>query len=108
MNQAVSVVVTVCRGVDVIPEKIGKKYAEIYMVLDIVLRRVSNIRLAAMLASMHGESIAKMVHSAVHTENKIRGGDSWGNVEVHSLEQEVGWRRLGKRCLSCFRRRGCG
>ncbi|KAG9143339.1 hypothetical protein Leryth_018614 [Lithospermum erythrorhizon] len=34
--------------------------------------------LAAMLASMHGDGIAKMVHSAIHTENKIRGADSWG------------------------------
>ncbi|KAM3339437.1 hypothetical protein P3S68_029306 [Capsicum galapagoense] len=90
VNQAVSVVVTACRGVDVTPEKLGKKYAEIYMALDIVLRGVSNIRLASMLASMHGESIAKMVHSSVNTESKIRGGDSWGNVEVHSLEQEGG------------------
>ncbi|KAJ8570359.1 hypothetical protein K7X08_037331 [Anisodus acutangulus] len=90
VNQAVSVVVTACRGVDVTPEKLAKKYTEIYMALDIVLRGVSNIRLAAMLASMHGDSIAKMVHSAIHTENKIRGGDSWVNVEAHSLEQEGG------------------
>ncbi|CAN4109089.1 unnamed protein product [Withania somnifera] len=96
VNQAVSVVVTACRGVDVTPEKLGKKYAEIYMALDIVLRGVRNIRLAAMLASMHGESIAKMVHSAVSTENKIRGGDSWGNVEAHSLEQEGGLETFGK------------
>ncbi|KAM0017820.1 putative Mu domain-containing protein [Helianthus debilis subsp. tardiflorus] len=64
VNQAVSVVVTACRGVDVTPEKLGRKYAEIYMALDIVLRGVSSIRLAAMLASLHGDSIAKMVHSA--------------------------------------------
>ncbi|XP_004249173.1 uncharacterized protein [Solanum lycopersicum] len=96
VNQAVSVVVTACRGVDVTPEKLAKKYAEIYMALDIVLRGVSNIRLAAMLASMHGESIAKMVHSAVHTENKIRGGDSWVNVEAHSLEQEGGLETFSK------------
>nr|GEW25394.1 muniscin C-terminal mu homology domain-containing protein [Tanacetum cinerariifolium] len=56
VNQAVSVVVTACRGVDVTPEKLGRKYAEIYMALDIVLRGVSNI------------SIAKMVHSAYSTE----------------------------------------
>ncbi|XP_059295834.1 uncharacterized protein LOC132049155 [Lycium ferocissimum] len=96
VNQAVSVVVTACRGVDVTPEKLAKKYAEIYMALDIVLRGVSNIRLAAMLASMHGESIAKMVHSAIHTENKIRGGDSWVNVEAHSLEQEGGLETFSK------------
>ncbi|RDY09271.1 hypothetical protein CR513_06368, partial [Mucuna pruriens] len=90
VNQAVSVVVTACRGVDVTPEKLGRKYAEIYMALDIVLRGVSNIRLAAMLATMHGESIAKMVHSAIDTENKIRGADNWPAVEVHSLEHQAG------------------
>ncbi|GAA0165671.1 hypothetical protein LIER_21008 [Lithospermum erythrorhizon] len=90
VNQAVSVVVTACRGVDVTGEKLGKKYTEVYMALDIVLRGVSNIRLAAMLASMHGDGIAKMVHSAIHTENKIRGADSWGNVEEHSVEHEGG------------------
>uniref|UniRef100_A0A5B7A0C5 MHD domain-containing protein n=1 Tax=Davidia involucrata TaxID=16924 RepID=A0A5B7A0C5_DAVIN len=89
VNQAVSVVVTACRGVDVTPEKLSRKYAEIYMALDIVLRGVSNIRLAAMLASMHGDGIAKMVHSAIHTENKIRGADSWINEEVHSVEHEA-------------------
>lgn len=56
------------------------------MALDIVLRGVSNIRLAAMLGSMHGDSIAKMVHSALDTENKIRGADSWSNVEGNSVE----------------------
>ncbi|KAK2996637.1 hypothetical protein RJ639_025049 [Escallonia herrerae] len=90
VNQAVSVIVTACRGVDVTPEKLSRKYAEIYMALDIVLRGVSNIRLAAMLASMHGEGIAKMVHSAIHTENKIRGADSWSNVEMPSVEHEAG------------------
>ncbi|CAK9169423.1 unnamed protein product [Ilex paraguariensis] len=90
VNQAVSVVVTACRGVDVTPEKLGRKYAEIYLALDIVLRGVSNIRLAAMLGSMHGDGIAKMVHSAIYTENKIRGADSWSNVEVNSIEHEAG------------------
>lgn len=88
VNQAVSVITTACRGVDVTPEKLSKKYAEIYMALDIVLRGVSSIRLAAMLASMHGDSIAKMVHSAIQTENKIRGADSWVALEVHSAEHE--------------------
>ncbi|XP_061361618.1 uncharacterized protein LOC133305415 [Gastrolobium bilobum] len=90
VNQAVSVVVTACRGVDVTPEKLSRKYAEIYMALDIVLRGVSNIRLAAMLATMHGDSIAKMVHSAMDTENKIRGADNWSSVEVHSVEHQAG------------------
>lgn len=89
VNQAVSVIVTACRGVDVTPEKLSRKYAEIYMALDIVLRGVSNIRLAAMLASMHGDGLAKMVHSALDTENKIRGADSWNSMEVHSIEHQT-------------------
>lgn len=90
VNQAVSVIVTACRGVDVTPEKLGKKYAEVYMALDIVLRGVSSIRLAAMLGSMHGDGIAKMVHSAVQTESKIRGADSWGSVEPQAADHEAG------------------
>lgn len=90
VNQGVSVIVAACRGVDVTPEKLNRKYAEVYMALDIVLRGVSNIRLSAMLASMHGEGIAKMVHSAIDTENKIRGGDNWSSVETHSVEHEAG------------------
>lgn len=31
-----------------------------------------------------------MVHSAVDTENKIRGADNWSSVEVHSLEHRSG------------------
>uniref|UniRef100_A0A803QA22 MHD domain-containing protein n=1 Tax=Cannabis sativa TaxID=3483 RepID=A0A803QA22_CANSA len=89
VNQAVSVIVTACRGVDVTPEKLGRKYAEIYMALDIVLRGVSNIRLAAMLASLHGDSIAKMVHSALDSENKIRGADNWTSVEVNSVKHSA-------------------
>ncbi|XVF34219.1 hypothetical protein REPUB_Repub18cG0040300 [Reevesia pubescens] len=88
VNQAVSVIVTACRGVDVTPEKLARKYAEVYMALDIVLRGVSNIRLAAMLSSMHGDGIAKMVHSALDTEAKIRGADTWPNVEAHSVEHQ--------------------
>ncbi|XP_051150106.1 uncharacterized protein LOC127264598 [Andrographis paniculata] len=96
VNQAVSVVVTACRGVDVTPEKLGKKYAEIYMALDIILRGVSSIRLAAMLASMHGESIAKMVHSAGQTESRIRGADSWSSVEPHVVDHEAGTETFSK------------
>ncbi|KAF7806627.1 muniscin carboxy-terminal mu-like domain protein [Senna tora] len=96
VNQAVSVIVTACRGVDVTPEKLSRKYAEIYMALDIVLRGVSSIRLAAMLASMHGDNIAKMVHSALNAENKIRGADNWANVEVHSVEQQTGIEAFSK------------
>lgn len=90
VNQAVSVVVTACRGVDVTPEKLGRKYAEIYMALDIVLRGVSSIRLAAMLGSMHADGIAKMVHSALDSESKIRGADNWTSLEGHSVERDAG------------------
>lgn len=88
VNQAVAVVVTACRGVDVTPEKLGKKYAEIYMALDIILRGATSIRLGAMLASMHGDSIAKMVHSSTQTESKIRGANSWPNVEPDAVHHE--------------------
>lgn len=88
VNQAVAVVVTACRGVDVTPEKLGKKYAEIYMALDIILRGATGIRLAAMLASMHGDSIAKMVHSAAQTESKIRGANTWAHVEPDAAHHE--------------------
>ncbi|KAM7508421.1 hypothetical protein LguiA_018874 [Lonicera macranthoides] len=90
VNQAVSVLVTACRGVDVTAEKLSKKYTEIYMALDLVLRGVSNIRLGAMLASMHGDSVAKMMHSSIQTESRIRGADKWSNVEIHSIEHEGG------------------
>ncbi|GKV17566.1 hypothetical protein SLEP1_g28052 [Rubroshorea leprosula] len=60
VNQAVSIIVAACCGVDVTPEKLALKYAEVYMALDIVLRGFSNIRLAAMLSSMHGDGIFKM------------------------------------------------
>ncbi|KAK9984229.1 hypothetical protein SO802_033754 [Lithocarpus litseifolius] len=68
VNQAVSVVVTAYRVVDVTPEKLSRKYAEIYMALNIVLCGVSSIHLAAMLGSMHDNGLAKMVHSALDTD----------------------------------------
>ncbi|KAG6414422.1 hypothetical protein SASPL_127144 [Salvia splendens] len=88
VNQAVAVVVTACRGVDVSPEKLGKKYAEIYMALDIILRGTTTIRLSAMLASMHGDSIAKMVHSSTQTEAKIRGANTWPSVEPDAVQHQ--------------------
>lgn len=77
VNQAVSVIVAACRGVDVTPEKLHRKYPEIYMALDIVLRGVGAVRLAAILASIHGESIAKMVHSGISDESRARGAETW-------------------------------
>ncbi|XP_058068082.1 uncharacterized protein LOC131217241 [Magnolia sinica] len=89
VNQAVSVVVAACRGVEVTPEKLHRKYAEIYMALDIVLRGVSSIRLATILSSIHGEGIAKMVHSAIDAENRVRGAEVWPAVEGLSTEHEA-------------------
>ncbi|KAJ6808707.1 uncharacterized protein M6B38_165210 [Iris pallida] len=77
VNQAVSVLVAACRGVDVTPEKLHRKYPEIYMALDIVLRGVGSVRLSTILSSIHGDSIAKMVHTAVESENRVRGADTW-------------------------------
>ncbi|XP_077216683.1 uncharacterized protein LOC143851221 [Tasmannia lanceolata] len=90
VNQAVSIVVTACRGVEVTPEKLHRKYAEVYMALDIVLRGVSSIRLAQILSSMHGEGIAKMVYSAIDAENRARGAETWiGGAEALSVEHQA-------------------
>lgn len=90
VNQAVSVVVAACRGVDVTPEKLHRKYAEVYMALDIVLRGgVSSTRLAVILSSMHGETIAKMVHSSIEAENRARGAESWPAVEGQAVEHQA-------------------
>ncbi|KAK4755459.1 hypothetical protein SAY87_009216 [Trapa incisa] len=72
VNPTVSIVVAACRGVDVTPKKLARKYAKVCMALDIALRRVSSIRLSAMLFWMHEEGIAKMVHSALDTEAESR------------------------------------
>ncbi|KAK8954570.1 hypothetical protein KSP39_PZI002798 [Platanthera zijinensis] len=90
VNQAVNVVVAACRGVDVTPEKLHRKYPEIYLALDIVLRGVGSVRLAAILSSIHGESIAKMVHTGIDSENRIRGADTWsGAAEALSAERRT-------------------
>ncbi|ERN09706.1 uncharacterized protein LOC18437863 [Amborella trichopoda] len=89
VNQAVSVVVAACRGVDVTPDKLHRKYSEIYMALDIVLRGVTSIRFASILSSMHGESIAKMVHSGLDLEKSSRGADSWAQYEGYYNERQA-------------------
>jgi hypothetical protein len=76
VNQAVGVVVVACRGVDVTPDKLHRKYTEIYMASDIVFHRVSSTRLATILTSLRGEGIAKMVLSAIDTENCARGANN--------------------------------
>ncbi|KAG9446202.1 hypothetical protein H6P81_012330 [Aristolochia fimbriata] len=89
VNQAVSVLVAACRGVDVTPEKLHRKYAEVYMALDVVLRGVSSIRLATILSCIHGDGISKMLHSAVDAENRVRGADTWYNVEAATVTHQA-------------------
>ncbi|OAY71956.1 F-BAR domain only protein 1, partial [Ananas comosus] len=72
------------------PEKLHRKYPEVYMALDIVLRGVGSVRLAAILSSIHGESIAKMVSSAPDAESRVRGADSWaGGPESLAVERRA-------------------
>lgn len=87
VNQAVSVLVTACKGVDVTADKLHRKYSEIYMALDVVLRGVSAARLATILATIHGEGIPQMVLSATDAENRARGAYSWTQVKGQSIEQ---------------------
>ncbi|XP_074579186.1 uncharacterized protein LOC141835707 [Curcuma longa] len=90
VNHAVSVVVAACRGVDVTPEKLHRKYPEVYMALDIILRGVGSVRLAYILSSIHGDNIAKMVHTAVEADNRVRGADSWaGGAESLATERRA-------------------
>ncbi|KAK4748413.1 hypothetical protein SAY87_014999 [Trapa incisa] len=76
VNLVISFVVVACKGVDVNPEKLACKYVEVCVALDIALRRVSSICLSAMLSWMHGEGIAKMVHSALDIEAEVRSAYS--------------------------------
>ncbi|KAK4766206.1 hypothetical protein SAY87_007848 [Trapa incisa] len=86
VNLAISIVVVACKGVDVTPEKLARKYVEICMALDIALHRVSSIRLSAMLSWMHEEGIAKMVHSTLYIEVEVCSAYSWPTLEPHSLD----------------------
>jgi hypothetical protein len=81
VNQAVSVVVAACRGVDVTPEKVHRKYPEVYLALDLVLHGVGSVRLSQILATIHGDNLARMVNSSPDAEAKARGADSWPTVE---------------------------
>ncbi|KAJ7551620.1 hypothetical protein O6H91_06G021800 [Diphasiastrum complanatum] len=87
VNQAVSVLVAACKGVDVTADKLHRKYTEIYMALDVVLHGISAARLAIILATVHGENLAHIVLSAADAENRARGADSWNQVKSHSLER---------------------
>lgn len=87
VNQAVSVLVAACKGVDVTADKLLRKYTEIYMALDGVMRGMSAARLATILASIHGEGVPQMVLSATDAENRARGADSWNQTKGHAIEQ---------------------
>ncbi|KAI5062704.1 hypothetical protein GOP47_0023243 [Adiantum capillus-veneris] len=86
VNQAVSVLVAACKGIDVTSEKVIRKYTEIYMALDVVLRGVSAARLSTILASIHGEGIPQMVLSATDAENRARGAESWYIAKSQAIE----------------------
>ncbi|KAI4968906.1 hypothetical protein ZWY2020_046236 [Hordeum vulgare] len=81
VNQAVSVVVAACRGVDVTPDKVHRKYPEVYLALDLVLHGVGSVRLSQILATIHGDNLARMVNSSPEAEARARGADSWPVVE---------------------------
>ena len=81
VNQAVSVVVAACRGVDVTPEKVHRKYPEVYLALDLVLHGVGSVRLSQILATIHGDNLARMVNSSPDAEARARGADPWPAVE---------------------------
>ncbi|XP_078170873.1 muniscin carboxy-terminal mu-like domain protein [Carex rostrata] len=88
VNQAVAVVVAACRGVDVTPEKVHRKYPEVYLALDIVLRGAAgSVRLAAILSSIHGDNISKLVSSAPDAESRVRGADQW-SAQMEALSAE--------------------
>lgn len=81
VNQAVDVVVAACRGIDVTPEKVHRKYPEVYLALDLVLHGVGSVRLSQILATIHGDNLARMVNSSPDAEARARGADSWPTVE---------------------------
>jgi hypothetical protein len=81
VNQAVDVVVAACRGIDVTPEKVHRKYPQVYLALDLVLQGVGSVRLAQILAAIHGGNLARMVNSSPDAEARARGADSWHTVE---------------------------
>ncbi|XP_047076124.1 uncharacterized protein LOC124686175 [Lolium rigidum] len=81
VNQAVDVVVAACRGIDVTPEKVHRKYPEVYLALDLVLHGVGSVRLTQILATIHGDNLARMVNSSPDAEARARGADSWPTVE---------------------------
>ncbi|CAM6102156.1 unnamed protein product [Calypogeia fissa] len=87
VNQAVSVLVAACKGIDVTSDKVLRKYTEVYMALDVVLRGVSAARLATILSSFHGDGITQIVVSATDTENRARGAESWNQIKGHSVER---------------------
>jgi hypothetical protein len=61
------------------------------MALDIVLRGAAgSVRLAAILSSIHGDNIAKLVSSAPDAESRVRGADQWtAQMEALSAERRA-------------------
>ncbi|VAH24412.1 unnamed protein product [Triticum turgidum subsp. durum] len=68
-------------AVDATPEKVHRKYPEVYLALDLVLHGVGSVRLSQILATIHGDNLARMVNSSPDAEARARGADSWPVVE---------------------------
>lgn len=65
-----------------------RKYPEVYLALDIVLRGAAgSVRLAAILSSIHGDNISKLVSSAPDAESRVRGADQW-SAQMEALSAE--------------------
>ncbi|CAI5949761.1 unnamed protein product [Closterium sp. NIES-64] len=91
VNQAVSVLVAACKGVDVTPEKIFRKYTEVYMAFFYVLQGIGAARLSAVLSYVAGDGAALLVPLATNTladgENRARGAASWRVANAEAVER---------------------
>eukprot|EP00897_Mesotaenium_endlicherianum_P001590 jgi/Mesen1/1459/ME000132S00410 len=90
VNQAVSVMVAACRGIDVTFDKLTRKYTELYLALDAILHGVSAARLGSILAAMHGDGsflLAPPKPELLLAENKARGANSWNYTKGASIER---------------------
>uniref|UniRef100_A0A0D3GXW8 Helicase ATP-binding domain-containing protein n=1 Tax=Oryza barthii TaxID=65489 RepID=A0A0D3GXW8_9ORYZ len=61
--------------------QVHRKYPEVYLALDLVLHGVGSVRLSQILATIHGDNLARMVNSSPDAEAKARGADPWPAVE---------------------------
>ncbi|CAI5464229.1 unnamed protein product [Closterium sp. Yama58-4] len=91
VNQAVSVLVAACKGVDVTPEKIFRKYTEVYMAFFYVLQGIGAARLSAVLSYVAGDGAALLVPLATNMladgENRARGAASWRVAKAEAVER---------------------